>query len=170
MVKGYKKKSHEHRSDLAGEHRWGDMGQLIFFIVFIIGMIADVFFLHFSSFLQDIISWYVPVILFFPLFFIALYFVQSSHKKIFQEERKELVVIKEGVYARMRHPMYFGAILMFFSFVILSFSLIALAIFVVIVLFYYVLCRYEEQVIIEKLGDAYKDYMEQVPMLFPKLR
>jgi protein-S-isoprenylcysteine O-methyltransferase Ste14 len=66
--------------------------------------------------------------------------------------------------------MYFGSILTFLSFVILSLSVVALVVFVAIILFYYYLCRYEEQLLIEKLGDEYKNYMKTVPMLIPKLR
>jgi hypothetical protein len=46
--KGYKRKTHEHREDLAGEHKLGDIGQIILLIVFIIGLLADKFVLHFS--------------------------------------------------------------------------------------------------------------------------
>ena len=170
MTEGHKRKSHEHRSDLAGEHRWGDIGQSILLVVFIIGMVADVFVFHFSSFVQDPVPWYIPVIVFLPIFLLAGYFAQKAHKKIFQEERKELVVIKSDVYSQLRHPMYFGSILLFLSFVVLSLSLVALGIFIVIVCFYYFLCWYEEKVLVEKLGKEYEEYMKQVPMLFPKLR
>ena len=40
----------------------------------------------------------------------------------------------------------------------------------VTVLFYYHLCRYEEQLLLEKVGDDYNHYMKNVPMLIPKIR
>ena len=80
------------------------------------------------------------------------------------------MVIKTDVFARIRHPMYFGSILTYLSFVILSLSVLALVIFIIIVIFYYYLCRYEEQVLLAKLGDEYMKYMKKVPMLIPRVR
>jgi len=170
MTDAYKKKSHEHRVDLAGEYRWGDTGQLLLIIIFIIGMTSDLFLLKISDYWQDIFIWYYRFIIFIILFFIAGYFAQKAHKKIFDEEREKLTVIKTDIFARIRHPMYFGFIIIYLSFVILSLSIIALMIFVIVAIFYYYLCRYEEKILIDKLGDKYKDYMKSVPMLFPKIR
>jgi protein-S-isoprenylcysteine O-methyltransferase Ste14 len=170
MNKGYKKKSHEHRKDLAGEYRWGDTGQIVFLIIFIIGMIYDLFILKISDSWQNVFAWYFRILLFIPLIFIAGYFSQRAHKIVFQQERDDLIVIKTDVFAMIRHPMYFGSILVYLSFVILSFSLIALILFVTIVIFYYYLCRYEEQILIEKLGDQYRNYMKNVPMLIPFIK
>jgi protein-S-isoprenylcysteine O-methyltransferase Ste14 len=170
MIEGHKRKSHEHRMDLAGEYRWGDTGQILFLLVFIIGIVLDVFFIKVYSSFQDFFPWYIRLIVSVILIFVAGYFSQKAHKKIFQEERKELMVIKTSVFSIIRHPMYFGSILLFLAFVILSASVIALIIFVIIVLFYYFLCRYEERLLIEKLGDEYKNYMKKVPMLIPLIR
>jgi len=170
MKEGHKRHGHEHRKDLAGEYRWGDTGQIVLAIVFIVGTASDLFLLKLSDSWQDSFAWYFRIVIFIPLFFAAAYFAQHAHKKVFGEEQKEIIVIKTDVFARIRHPMYFGSILTFLSFVILSLSVIALAIFVVVVIFYYYLCRYEEQVLLEKLGNEYKDYMKNVPMLFPKIR
>jgi len=170
MKEGHKRHSHEHRKDLAGEFRWGDTGQIVLLIVFVIGMISDLFLIKLSDSWQNVFPWFLRIFLFLPLLFVAGYFAQRAHKKVFGEEQKEIIVIKTDVFARIRHPMYFGSILTFLSFVILSLSVIALVVFVVIILFYYYLCRYEEQLLIEKLGDEYKNYMKKVPMLFPKFR
>jgi len=170
MVKGHKRNSHEHRKDLAGEYRWGDIGQLVFVFVFIIGTILDLFFLKLSDSWQEFFPWYFRVMVFILLLLVAGYFAQRAHKKVFHEERKELMVIKTDVYAIIRHPMYFGSILTYLAFVIISASVIALVIFFVVVIFYYYLCRYEENLLIEKLGDEYKKYMKKVPMLIPWFR
>jgi len=170
MNKGHKRKSHERRKDLAGEYRWGDTVQFILFLVFIIGLIADLFIVKISSSWQEVIPWYFRVVVFLPLIVIAVYFVQKAHQKVFEEERKELMVIKTDVFAMVRHPMYFGSILTFLSFVVISFSVISLLIFVIIVISYYYLCRYEEHLLLEKLESEYKNYMKNVPMLIPRVR
>jgi protein-S-isoprenylcysteine O-methyltransferase Ste14 len=170
IIEGHKRKSHEHRKDLAGEHKWGDSGQIILLVVFVIGMVCDLFIFKISDSLQTLFSWYYRIIVFLPLFFGAGYFAQKAHKKIFEEEREKLTVIKTDIYARIRHPMYFGSLLCYLSFVVLSFSIIALVIFIFVLFFYYYLCRYEERLLIEKLGEKYKNYMKNVPMLIPKIR
>ena len=139
-------------------------------IVFIIGMISDLFLLKVSDPWQNAFPWYFRIVVFLPLLFVAGYFAQRAHKKVFEEERKELMVIKTDVFAIIRHPLYFGSILTYLSFVILSLSAFSLVIFVVVVIFYYYLCSYEEQLLIAKLGDEYKNYMKNVPMLIPKFK
>ena len=167
MNKGHKRPSHEHRTDLAGEYRWGDTGQIILLIIFIIGITSDLFLLKVSDSWQNVFPWYFRIIVFIPLFLLSGYFAQRAHKKVFQEERKDLVLIKTDVFTIIRHPMYFGSILIYLGFVILSLSIIALVVFIVVVIFYYYLCRYEEQLLIEKLGSEYLEYMKKVPMLIP---
>ena len=165
--KGHTRQSFDHRNDLAGEYRWGDFGQLVLLVIFIFGLISDLVLIKISNSWQEVVPWYFRLLVFLPLFFVAGYFAQRAHKKVFHEERKKLMVIKTDVFARIRHPMYFGSILTYLGVVILSFSLIGLMIFVIILIFYYYLCRYEEQLLIEKLGDEYREYMKKVPMLLP---
>lgn len=170
MTNGHKRHNYEKRVDIAGEYRWGDAGQLLLLIIFIIGMVSDSFFIKITSSWQDVIPLYVPIIIFIPLIFISGYLAQSGLTKVFKEERKELEVINSGVFGIVRHPIYLGSILIFLSFTILSLSIIALIIWFVIVIFYYYLCRYEEKLLIEKLGEKYRDYMKEVPMLIPRIR
>ncbi len=170
MKEGHKRHSYEHRKDLAGEHRWGDIGQIALLIVFIIGVSSDLFLLKISDSWQGVFPWYFRIVVFLPLVFVAGYFSQKSHKIVFKEEREELRVIENDVYAIIRHPMYLGSILTYLAFVILSLSVFSLVVFIVVVIFYYYLCRYEEQILVEKLGDQYKNYMKKVPMLIPGLR
>ncbi len=47
--KGYKRKGHEDRKDLAGEHSVGDIGQILLLILFIAGWLVDKDILHFSG-------------------------------------------------------------------------------------------------------------------------
>lgn len=169
MNEGHVRKSHEHRIDLAGEYKWGDTGQLIFIIVFIIGLFIDLFIIEFSNVWQDLFPLYFRIVIFLALFFSAIYLGRRSHRIIFKEERKKLLVIDKDVYSLIRHPMYFASILTYLGFVILSFSIVAFVIFVLIFIFYYYLCIYEEKLLIENLGDDYKKYMKKVPMFIPKI-
>ncbi len=170
MVEGHTRKSHQHRQDLAGEYKWGDTGQMLFLLIFIIGTIADFFIFNISKSYQHIIPWYYRLAIFIPLIIIAIYTIQKSHQQIFREQRKKLMVITTGIYGKIRHPMYTGSLIIYLAFVILTLSIIALIIFILVSIFFYYLCQYEEQILIEKLGDEYKHYMKTVPMILPKIR
>ena len=133
-------------------------------------MTSDVFLFKISDAWQSSVPWYYRLLLFIPLLVGAVYFSHKAHKIIFQEEREKLTVINTDVFARIRHPLYFSSIITYLAFVILSLSSIAFVIFIFVSMFYYYLCRYEEKILIEKLGNDYKNYMKNVPMLIPKIR
>jgi protein-S-isoprenylcysteine O-methyltransferase Ste14 len=91
-------------------------------------------------------------------------------KTIFGEQREELVVIKSGVFSIVRHPIYLASILVYLGFIIISLSIIAFCIWVIIILFYYYISRYEESILVDKLGTQYEDYMKETPMFIPWFR
>ncbi|MGB3477524.1 MAG: methyltransferase, partial [bacterium] len=140
--KGYKRKTHEHRKDLAGEHKVSDTGQIILLIVFMAGLLADKFVLHFSLPLVQFLPFYLRVLISLPFFVFSFYLARYGLKIIFGEQREEMVVIKSGVFSIVRHPIYLGSILVYLGFIIISLSVIAFCIWVIIVLFYYYISRY----------------------------
>lgn len=168
--KGYKRKTHEQREDLAGEHKLGDIGQIILLVVFIIGLLADKFVLHFSLPLVQFLPSYLRVLIALPFFVFSFYLARFGLKTIFGEQREELVVIKAGVFSIVRHPIYLASILVYLGFIIISLSIIAFCIWIIIILFYYSISRYEEKILMDKLGSQYEDYMRQVPMFIPRFR
>lgn len=168
--KGYKRKTHEHREDLAGEHKLGDIGQIILLIVFIIGLLADRFVLHFSLLLVQFLPFYLRVLISLPFFVFSFYLARFGLKTIFGEQREELVVIKSGVFSIVRHPIYLASILVYLGFIVISLSIIAFCIWIIIVLFYYYISRYEEKILLDKLGSQYGEYMREVPMFVPCFR
>jgi protein-S-isoprenylcysteine O-methyltransferase Ste14 len=102
------------------------------------------------------------------VFLLAFFFARSGLKTVFGEERNELAVIKTGVFSIVRHPIYLGAILLYLGFIIISLSIISLCIWLIIILFYYFISRYEEKLLIDKLGSQYEVYMNEVPMFIPR--
>ena len=62
--KGYLRKSHQHRSDLTGEHVFSDIGQLILLVIFLTVWIADSFVFKYSTFLTKYVSNYKKTKLF----------------------------------------------------------------------------------------------------------
>jgi protein-S-isoprenylcysteine O-methyltransferase Ste14 len=165
--KGYKRKKHEDRKDLAGEHPLSDIGQLILFILFLSGLLVDIFILHFSAFFTQAVSIYFRLFLSIPVFILSFILAFSGLKAVFGEKRDELVVIKNNVFSIVRHPIYLGAILLYLGFIIITLSIISFIIWMIIIFYYYLISRYEERLLIDKLGAQYEEYMNDVPMFIP---
>lgn len=161
--------SHKHQN-LPGEHAITDIGQFILFVIFVLAMILDIFIFKFSNKMIGELSWIITVPLFLLFFLIGGYFIFISHQIIFGETDKEVGIVTNGVFKIVRHPMYFGSVLLFFSFVILSCSILALLIWILIGVFYYFISRYEEKLLINKFGDKYKEYQKRVPMFIPFIK
>ena len=74
-------------------------------------------------------------------------------------------VVATGIYAVLRHPMYLSFLLISLSLVLLSQHwLNAVLGAIVMVLLYNDMCR-EEKSNLERFGDDYQRYMEQVPRM-----
>ena len=75
------------------------------------------------------------------------------------------VVVDSGIYAVVRHPQYLGFILFVLALVLMSQHWLSVISWITgYTLFYRDVVR-EEQMSVEKFGDAYKGYMKKVPRL-----
>jgi len=155
------------RDNLAGEHVFTDTGQLILLAIFLVAWITDSFFFHYSDFLKS----YVPVYVRLPagLAFLtaSALFVLSAHKAVFGKIVREPGLITRGVFSIVRHPMYFGSWLFFFGLMLITLSLASAAVCVLIFVFYYLVSKYEEKLLLQRYGTTYEEYRTGVPMLFP---
>jgi methanethiol S-methyltransferase len=88
----------------------------------------------------------------------VLYKAQRSHN-----------VATTGPYARVRHPQYIGFVIIMFGFLLQWPTLVTLIMFPILVTMYALLAKREEHESIVQLGDAYRQYMQQVPAFFPRL-
>ncbi|MHA2351522.1 MAG: methyltransferase family protein [Candidatus Thorarchaeota archaeon] len=77
-------------------------------------------------------------------------------------------VISTGVYSRVRHPQYLGALLSHIGASFLLSGYYSLLISPLVIIINYILCWKEEQEMIREFGEAYLRYRETVPMLIPK--
>ncbi len=84
------------------------------------------------------------------------------------QEKDELVT--DGIYKYVRHPQYTGIFIALFGQLIHWPTVVTLLLFPVIVGAYYHLARKEEKTMISKFGEAYRAYIQSVPMFFPKLK
>jgi len=154
-----------HRKDLAGEHPFGDMGQLILLITFFVIWIADSFILKCTIFLQEYVPLYLNVVLGLMIIYTAVRFVRFALQNFHDMDKPH--VFDEGTFAVVRHPIYLSANLLYIGFIFLTLS-IASAIFWLIILgFYIFISKHEEKLLFDKFGDDYLKYKKKVPMLFP---
>jgi protein-S-isoprenylcysteine O-methyltransferase Ste14 len=160
----------ENRADLAGEHRWGDTGQIILAVLFAAVWISDTFIFGYTTFLNDI----VPVVVRVPL--AAIFFILSAYLSfrglaiVFGEVREQPTVIRTSVFGLVRHPIYLGEILVYLGFLCLNISLAAAVVWLLAIGFLHHLCRYEERLLASHFDDEYRRYMREVPMWIPFTR
>lgn len=113
----------------------------------------------------------IHILLGFPLFLYGVLLViktsQVNHHAQDKESRKPIRLIKEGVYSKVRHPMYAGFILtqvgLWFS--LCSYYTIFIAVLLVAI-FLFNGWREERMILIPIFGDGYKEYINQVKSRF----
>ena len=164
------RKPHEGREDLTGEHKIGDAGQVILFILFFIVWIVDCFFYEFSEILFQNLSLFLRLPMAIIVFVLAGYLAKASLKIVFDEVREKPEVISKGVFRFVRHPMYLSAILLYLSFLIFKLSLASLLVWIVTFLFYHFIAKYEEKLLLEQFGEEYEKYRRSVPMWIPTFK
>lgn len=76
-------------------------------------------------------------------------------------------LIRHGIYRYIRHPAYLGELLAYFSIPLLFHSLYGFLVMVLILPFILYRIRIEEQMLLEKFGDEYRDYMKNSKRLIP---
>ena len=86
------------------------------------------------------------------------------------EQQDAEVLNTQGIYATIRHPLYFGNFFMMFGVAMLTFNLWFIAFFFVLYWFYYERIMYaEEQFLRGKFGQAYLDWADKTPAIIPNL-
>jgi protein-S-isoprenylcysteine O-methyltransferase Ste14 len=159
---------HGDRADLAEEHPLGELGQLVLALVFLAIWAADSFLLRWTLMLQAYIPWFVSVPVGAAIAALAVYLALKAHTIVFGEVRETPAVIDKGVFGLVRHPMYLGSVLFFLALAVATLSLAAMGFLVVVFIFYNHIAAFEENVLIEKYGNAYRDYRRRVGRWFPR--
>lgn len=159
---------HEHRPDIAGEHPQGDFFQGVFFIIFIAAIIIDRLTVRTHLWLSSYFPLWLRIGFAVLIFWAAWRTAMDGLKIVFGDIREKPYVLDTGVFSRVRHPVYLGAILMYAAGIVLSLSFPAFIVWMVIILYYHFLARYEEKLLIQKFGEEYRDYMKRVPMWLPR--
>lgn len=161
--RGYRQPRHHDRKDLVGEHPFGDLGQIICLIIFLVVWITDSFWLNLTTWVAAYVPWYIRIIFEIPILILGFSLAFLSTQKVFHEIRDPPKVIQSGVYAHARHPMYFAALLFYCGCVVATLSIASLIVGVFIWIFYDIIARHEERLLENFYGKDYRDYKQTVP-------
>ena len=86
------------------------------------------------------------------------------------ETHRPIKVISTGVYSRIRHPQYFGAILSHVGISFLLSSLYSIITTPLIIGIIWIFSWKEEKELTREFGKKYEDYQKETPMLIPRIR
>ncbi len=162
-----KRSDHKNRKDLEDEHPLGDLGQIIFLLIFLTVWISDSFIFRFSTFLSTDISIYLRLPFSVVLLLLSGYLARTGLKIVFKEVRTPPCVIEKRVFCLVRHPIYLASLLLYLGFIILTLSLVSFGLFIIIFLFYNYIATSEEKTLEKKFGKEYISYMKRVPKWIP---
>jgi protein-S-isoprenylcysteine O-methyltransferase Ste14 len=79
-------------------------------------------------------------------------------------------LITSGPYKRIRHPMYLGIFLYTIGMILVSSDLLVLIFFAFSIWVNYRRIPEEEEMMIERFGDEYREYMKRSGRLLPRIR
>ena len=80
------------------------------------------------------------------------------------------LLITEGPYARVRHPMYTVLSLFSFGVSLVTANFLTIGFAVLVIIPFPFVARKEEQMMLDTFGDEYKEYMRKTGQFFPNLR
>lgn len=164
-----KKQGHVAGIGRHGEHPYGDLGQIIILLGFLLIWILDSFVFRYSTFLSPYVPIYLRLIFAGLILVLAIYLVRSGHRAVSDEVLSSPRLLTDGAFSRVRHPLYLAALLFCVFLITITLSLITLFVFVGIFIFYNYIAAYEENFLEKKFGQDYRDYRKNVPKWIPRL-
>ncbi len=72
-------------------------------------------------------------------------------------------LVDTGIYSIIRHPQYGGSLYIAFSLILIQQTLVSIILGVICMITSYLSMVFEEERVIQKFGEEYKDYMKRVP-------
>ena len=140
-------------------------GAFIFYLIWIL----DSFIFRFSTILSIYIPFLVRIIIFLSQFIIGCFLILKAGHIIYHEKENSSKLKKTGIFSYLRHPLYFGILMIYTGFIILTISLISIVVFVIIFFLYNYIVNLEEKELEDFFGEEYLEYKKTVPRWFPRL-
>jgi len=151
-----------------GEHPFGDSGQLVLLILFLIIWVVDSFLLKISTFLSDDISLYIRLIILVLILVTAVYLIRSGHSVVNHGQRPSGVV-STGAFRYVRHPLYLGSIMFYLGLSLATASLFSLVLVVLIFIFYNHIASYEDKLVEDRFHEEYRNYKKKTGKWMPMI-
>ena len=153
--------NHEHRLGIEAPH--SHLIQGLSAIIFSTIWLLDSLLFSFSTVLNNFVPWLIRLILFIIIIVIAFVFIRTSHNILFRQPENKDDLITDGILGHVRHPMYFGVLLIYLACLFLSISLISIAIWIIVFIIYDGLATFEEKQLEKLFGQEYIEYKKKVP-------
>ena len=148
------------------EHPYGDIGQIVLFVVFLVIWVLDSFFLHVATFPADYVPLYVRLIILALCLVTAGYLFMSGHVVV-QHEQHPGTVVSTGAFRYVRHPLYLASNLTYLGVTVSTLSLLSLALLLIIIAFHDYIASYEEQQLEAEFGEDYVSYKSRTGKWVP---
>ena len=152
---------------MAEEHPSCDRVQNMAIPLFLLVWGVDSFLLKWTTFLSASVPPPLRLLVGLLLVVFGAYMTWVSHETVFSGDNSQ-GLIDWGVYGLCRHPMYLGVVSLSLGLSFATFSIAAFLISVALFILYDGFTAYEEERLVEVLGEEYREYRRRVPKWLPK--
>ena len=158
-----------HKRGVGREHTRSHLIQLLAAFIFFLIWILDSFIFTFSTVLARYIPFFIRIILFLSLLIIGLFLIFRTGHLLFHEHTPSKL-IKTGIFAHTRHPLYLGVLLIYLGLIFLSVSLLSIIGFIVVFILYNYIATFAENELEKLFKEEYLEYKKKVSKWIPSLK
>ena len=151
-----------------GEHPFGDSGQLVLLVLFLLIWVVDSFFLRISTFLSDDISLLTRLVILSLALIASVYLIRAGHAVVIYGQHPSGVV-STGAFQYVRHPLYLGSIMFYLGLAVSTASLFSLVLVLLIFIFYNFIASYEEKLLEDRFHEEYRNYKIKTGKWVPRI-
>lgn len=152
-----------------GEHPWGDIGQMILFLCFMVVWVGDSFFVRISTFASAYLPLFSRLLVSAFAIILAVYLGKAGHG-VANHGHRPAGVVSTGAFRYVRHPLYLASLLFYFGLAVSTACLFCFGLLLGIVFFYDNIATYEEKLLEGKYGEEYLRYKKNTGKWIPKLK
>ncbi len=157
-----------HERGLGKEHPKSHQIQLLAAILFFFVWIIDSVIFKITTFFAQYIPFLLRLILFLTFLVVGCFFIFRGGHVLFHREAKLLKLITTGLFAHLRHPLYFGVLLIYMGFIVVSISLLSILGWMAVFLLYDRLATFEEAELEKLFEEEYREYRKKVSKWIPR--
>ncbi|MCK4371063.1 MAG: isoprenylcysteine carboxylmethyltransferase family protein [Candidatus Lokiarchaeota archaeon] len=159
-----------HTRGVGKEHSRSHLIQLLAAFIFFFIWILDSFIFMFSTGLASYIHFIIRIILCLSFLIIGLFLIFRTGHILFNKENVPSKLIKKGIFAHTRHPLYLGVLIIYLGLILLSVSLLSIIGFIVAFILYNWIATFEESDLEKLFKEEYLEYKKRVPKWIPSFR